>query len=430
MNVNACLDFFLKQSFSQLGHRIIINNDLCYDKVLHKTRNVLSMLRYVSYLIVFLYVVLVDPIAFASSYNMPYGVSPISHEIYRLHMAVFYVGCVIAICVFSVLFFSLINYRKSKGVKPAAFHANLTVEIIWTTIPFLILIGLAIPATIVLAHIHNTDESTLTIKITGYQWKWKYEYLNTHIQFFSFLSTPLEQIYGNAPKNKWYLLEVDNPVVVPVNTKVKLLITSDDVVHSWWVPDLGIKQDAVPGFINENWIYVTQPGEYRGQCGELCGVNHAFMPIVVKAVSQADFTQWMAKQQTAMTQNQIANLKTLPESDLLSLGKINYEKNCAMCHQNNGQGLSSTFPRLKNSRVVTAPLDETVAYILHGVPGTSMQAFGKILDDTSLAAIITYIRQAWGNYSINESKQQATVAQPQDIQRMRQILQIKNSAVK
>ena len=388
-------------------------------------------MRYINHCLILLSFCLATTIASASSYNMPYGVSPISHEIYQLHMAVFYVGCVIAAAVFGVLIYSLIHYRKSKGVKPASYHSNLTIEIIWTAVPFLILVALAVPATIVLAHIHNTEESSLTIKITGYQWKWKYEYLNKGIKFFSFLSTPLEQIYNHAPKNKWYLLEVDNPMVVPIHTKVKLLITSDDVVHSWWVPDLGVKQDAVPGFINENWIYVTTPGEYRGQCGELCGVNHAFMPIVVKAVSETDFAQWMMQQQQTMNLlNQSTNANTLSERELLDLGKMNYEKNCAMCHQNDGQGLSSTFPALKNSRVVTGPLDETIAYVLHGVPGTSMQAFGTILDNKTLASIITYIRQAWGNYSINKSKQQAVIAQPQDIQKVRQNLQIKSAAIK
>lgn len=361
----------------------------------------------------------------AYTLNMPYGVSPISHHIYDLHMAAFYICCVIAAIVFTVITYSLIKYRKSKGAEAAHFHEHLLVEIIWTAIPFLILVGLAIPATRVLGQIHNTEESALTIKVTGYQWKWQYEYLDNGIKFFSFLSTPQEQIFGNAPKNEWYLLEVDNPMVVPVNTKVKLLITSDDVIHSWWVPELGVKQDAVPGFINENWIYVTTPGEYRGQCGELCGINHAFMPIVVKAVSQADFDQWVLLQQKkTVAQEQQLNLSTLPESELLSMGKMEYERNCAMCHQNNGEGLSTSFPPLKNSRVVTAPVDETIAYVLHGVPGTPMQAFGKILNDETLAAIITYIRKAWGNGVINENRQHVTIAQPQDVKKIRESLQI------
>lgn len=225
--------------------------------------------------------------------NMPYGASTISTEIYDLHMAAFYVCCGIGIIVFGVLIYSLIKYRKSKGAEAAHFHEHLGVEIIWTVIPTLLLVALAIPATIVLGHIHNTEESALVIKITGYQWKWKYEYLDQGISFYSNLSTTQDQINNKQPKNEWFLLEVDEPMVVPVNTKVKLLVTADDVVHSWWVPQLGVKQDAVPGFINENWVYVTKPGTYRGQCGELCGVNHGFMPIVVEAVSQSEFQKWV-----------------------------------------------------------------------------------------------------------------------------------------
>ncbi len=225
---------------------------------------------------------------------MPYGASTISHEIYNLHMAAFYICCVIGFLVFGVLIYSLIKFRKSKGAVSAHFHEHIGIEILWTTIPFLILVALAVPATIVLQHIHNTDNAQLTIKITGYQWKWKYEYLDQGISIFSNLSTTQEQIHNETPKDQWFLLEVDNPVVVPVNTKVRLLVTADDVIHAWWVPDLGIKQDGIPGFINENWIYITKPGTYRGQCGELCGVNHGFMPIVVKAVSKEDFKQWVA----------------------------------------------------------------------------------------------------------------------------------------
>lgn len=250
----------------------------------------------ISRLFLFLSVCFLTTIACATpGINMPYGVSPLSHEIYNLHMAAFYVCCVIGVLVFGVLLYSLVKFRKSKGAKAAHFHEHLGVEIIWTTIPFLILVALAIPATIVLSHIHNTDESALTIKVTGYQWKWKYEYLDQGVSFFSNLSTTQDQINNKAPKGEWFLLEVDNVVVVPVNKKVKLLVTADDVIHAWWVPELGVKQDAIPGYINENWIYITKPGTYRGQCGELCGVNHAFMPIVVQAVSQAEFDQWVSE---------------------------------------------------------------------------------------------------------------------------------------
>jgi cytochrome c oxidase subunit 2 len=229
--------------------------------------------------------------------NMPYGVSLISHQIYNLHMACLYVCCVIGLGVFGVLFYSLFKYRKSKGAKAAHFHEHVWVEIAWTIVPTLILVALAIPATLVLKEIHNTDQSAITIKITGYQWRWKYEYLDQGVGYFSSLASTQDQINGKAPKSEWYLLEVDKPMVVPVNTKVKILVTADDVIHDWWVPALGVKQDAIPGYINENWFQITTPGTYRGQCAELCGLNHAFMPIVVKAVSQAEFDKWVQDQQ-------------------------------------------------------------------------------------------------------------------------------------
>lgn len=355
--------------------------------------------------------------------NMPYGASPISREIYDLHMAGFYVCCGIGFVVFGVLIYSLIKFRKSKGAKAAHFHEHIGLEILWTTIPFLILVALAIPATIVLAHIHDTEKSELTIKVVGYQWKWKYEYLDQGISFFSNLSTPQEQIQNKAPKNEWFLLEVDHPLVVPVNTKIKLLITADDVIHAWWVPSLGIKQDAIPGFINENWILVEKEGFYRGQCGELCGVYHGFMPIVVQAVSKEDFQKWITDHRPTPESIALAKqemLKPLTEDELLTLGKAQYEKSCIMCHQAEGEGLPPSFPPLKGSRVVTGPIDVTTAYVLTGVPGTAMQAFGDQLDDRSIAAVVTYIRNAWGNSLTIKKHKYPAIAQPADVANVRQ----------
>jgi cytochrome c oxidase subunit 2 len=349
--------------------------------------------------------------------NMPYGASTISHEIYDLHMAAFYICCGIGAITFGVLIFSLFKYRKSKGAKAAHFHEHLGVEIFWTVIPTIILIALAIPATIVLDHIHNTEESALTIKITGYQWKWKYEYLDQGISFFSNLSTPQEQINNKAPKNKWFLLEVDKPLVVPVNTKIKLLVTADDVIHAWWVPEIGVKQDAIPGFINENWVYITKPGTYRGQCGELCGVNHGFMPIVVEAVSQAEFNKWVIEHQPGNAKKE--KMAPIPEAVLLKDGKEQYEKSCAMCHQNTGAGLPPSFPPLKASPVVIGPVKINIEKVLHGVPGTAMQAFGEQLDNKALAAVISYTRSAWGNDVLNKNKKQVVLVQPQDIENAR-----------
>jgi cytochrome c oxidase subunit 2 len=244
--------------------------------------------------------------------NMPYGASTISHQIYHLHMACFYICCVIGAGTFGVLFYSLITHRHSRGKEAANFHEHLWVEILWTIVPTLILVALAIPATHVLKEIHNTQESALTIKITGYQWKWRYEYLDQGISFFSSLATTQDQINGVTPRNEWFLLEVDHPVVVPINTKIKLLVTADDVIHDWWVPELGVKQDAIPGFINENWVYITKPGTYRGQCAELCGLNHAFMPIVVQAVPQEEFNLWVREHQNVGTMT--AQAQTLTQA--------------------------------------------------------------------------------------------------------------------
>ncbi len=350
-------------------------------------------------------------------FNMPYGVTPVSHEIWRLHMAGFYVCCAIGALVFSVLIYSLIKFRKSKGAKAVHFHEHLGVEILWTVIPFLILVALAVPATIVLAHIHNTEESGLTVRITGYQWKWKYEYLDQGIRFFSNLSTTPEQINNpHAKRDPWFLLEVDHPMVVPVNTKVKLLITADDVIHAWWVPELGVKQDAIPGYINENWIYVTKPGTYRGQCGELCGVNHGFMPIVVQAVSKEEFAQWVAAHQPGDVAAKTKKLmQPVPEAELLAQGEKEYAKNCAMCHQPTGLGLPPTYPALKGSRVVTGPTVANILFITKGVQGTAMQAFGEQLDPRTLASIISYTRHAWGNDGLNKRHGNPVIVQPADV---------------
>lgn len=353
--------------------------------------------------------------ASSSDLNMPYGVTPISNQIYNLHMAAFWICCIIGLVTFSVLFFSIFKYRKSKGANAAHFHEHLGIEILWTVIPTLILIGLAIPATLVLKNIHNTDASQLTIKVIGYQWRWKYEYLDQGISYFSTMSTPQSQINNQAAKDPWFLLEVDNPVVVPVNTKVKILVTSDDVIHAWWVPDLGVKQDAIPGYINENWFYITKPGTYRGQCGELCGVNHAFMPIVVKAVSKDEFNSWVVAHSPSAAQAAKVSSTPLTKSELLSLGVQTYSTNCAMCHQSNGLGLSPNFPALKNAPKTTGPVDQTIETVMHGVPGTAMQGFADKLDAQSLAAVITYVRNAWGNDAVNAKNNLPTLVQPKEI---------------
>ena len=364
--------------------------------------------------------ILVMPSAYATDnwkMNMHEGVTPMSHDMFFLHMTVMWICIVIGIGVFGMLIFSLIKYRKSKGAVAANFHENTKVEIIWTIIPCLILIGLAVPATQVLVRMDDTHDADVTIKITGYQWKWQYQYLDEGISYFSSLSTPEAQRLGKEKKGEWYLLEVDKPVVVPVHKKIRFLVTSNDVIHSWWVPDLGVKRDAIPGFVHESWAKIERPGTYRGQCAELCGINHGFMPIVVKAVSEKEYQQWVAKAEKVAPPG--AKLPTYTMEQLMSKGKALYATNCAACHRPDGKGMPPTFPALKGSSVaVGKPVSRHVNLVLHGVPGTAMQAFGQQLNDKELAAILTYERNAWGNNT-------GDMIQPADVQAIREGQEVK-----
>jgi len=221
--------------------------------------------------------------------NMPKGVTPVSNAIYDIHMIIFWICVVICVGVFGVMFYSMYAHRKSRGAVAANFHENTTAEVVWTIIPALILVVMAIPATTTLINIYDTADAEIDIKITGSQWKWQYEYLGEDVTFLSDLATPESEIYNTAPKGQYYLQEVSQPLVIPVKTKVRFLITAKDVIHSWWVPDFGVKKDAIPGFVNETWAYVEEPGIYRGECTELCGKDHGFMPVVAKIVSKEDF---------------------------------------------------------------------------------------------------------------------------------------------
>jgi cytochrome c oxidase subunit 2 len=345
--------------------------------------------------------------------NMYEGVTPVSKEIYHLHMVCMVVCAIIGVVVFGVMIYSLIHHRKSKGYKPASFHDNPHLELVWSIIPFLILVGLAVPATRVLMRMEDTNKSEVTIKIVGYQWRWQYEYLDQGITYFSTLSTPASQIRNEQAKNEWYLLEVDKPLVLPINKKIRFLVTSNDVVHSWWVPELGIKRDAIPGFMYEAWATIEKPGTYRGQCAELCGINHAFMPIVVKAVSQADFNQWIASQtkdKYALKQGAPAVQKTMQQSELMALGKQKYQQLCAACHRDDGQGLPPLYPALRGSSVAIGhPISRHIGMVLNGVPGSAMQSYKSQLSDEEIAAIVTYERNAWGN-NTNDTIQSAAVA--------------------
>ncbi len=337
----------------------------------------------------------------ASSFNMTQGVTEISGKVYHLHMLIFYICVAIAVVVFGVMFYSIIKHRKSKGAVAANFHESTKVEIIWTIIPILILIGMAIPATKTLIEMEDTSESDITVKITGSQWKWHYSYFDHDVEFFSYLSTSNEQIEGTDEKGEHYLLEVDNALVLPIGKKIRFLMTSDDVIHSWWVPDFAVKKDTIPGFINEAWTKIDKPGIYRGQCAELCGRNHGFMPIVVQAVEAAEFDEWIAAKEqelaAAKLEEQKALEKTLSMDELMALGKDVYEGRCAVCHQSNGLGVANVFPAMKGSAVVLGDVNGHIDIIVNGVNGTAMQAFGTQLTAEEIAAVVTYERNAWDN---------------------------------
>lgn len=351
--------------------------------------------------------------------NMFEGVTPLSKDMYYLHMVCMAVCAVIGVVVFGVMIYSLIHHRKSKGFKPATFHDNPRLEIVWSIIPFLILIGLAVPATRVLIRMDDSAQSEVTIKVVGYQWRWQYQYLDQGIKFFSNLSTPYAQIQGKEKKGQWYLLEVDKPLVVPVHKKIRFLVTSNDVIHSWWVPELGIKRDAIPGFMYEAWARIEKPGVYRGQCAELCGINHGFMPIVVQAVSETEFDQWVAQQtkvedQYAQTEGQAAAQLTMTRTELMTLGKQKYDQFCSACHKADGTGLPPLYPALKGSSVaVGKPISRHIDLILNGIPGSAgMQPYKDQLTDQEIAAITTYERNAWGNNTEDE-------IQPADVATLR-----------
>jgi cytochrome c oxidase subunit 2 len=352
---------------------------------------------------------------------MPEGVTTISHDIYFLHMTIFWICVAIGVVVFSVMFYSLMKHRKSSGRPPATFHAHPKLEVLWAIVPFLILVVMAFPATKVLMQMEDESDADINIKITGYQWKWRYEYLDEGLDFFSNLSTPLEQIQNKAAKNPDYLLEVDKPLVVPIHKKIRFLVTANDVVHSWWVQEIGVKRDAIPGFIHESWTRIERPGIYRGQCAELCGLNHAFMPIVVDARTQEDYQAWVQNQKLAAQQPQgapgeAAAAIPMTKHDLIAEGEKAYNRSCAVCHQPNGQGMPPAFPGLAGSKITTGSLDAHINVVMNGVPGTAMQAFKMQLTDRDIAAIITYERNAWGNDNVQKFGNSAGgVVQPADI---------------
>lgn len=334
--------------------------------------------------------------------NMTESVTPLGKEIYDLHMLVLWLVTIVGIGVFAVIIYSLINHRKSKGAVSAQFHESATVEFIWTIIPFVILVAIAVPATKTLLNIEDSTDADLSIKVTGWQWKWEYEYLDNGVHFFSSLdkaSNDARQKDSNIDPHgvQHYLLNVDKPIVVPINKKVRILTTANDVIHSWWVPELAVKRDAIPGFINESWFKAEKIGVYRGQCAELCGKDHGFMPIVVNVVAENEYNDWVAKQKKVAAAAEAGASKTWSKADLMKRGEQVYNGQCAACHQANGQGIPGVFPGIAGSKIAVGPVQGHIDIVVKGKAGTAMQAFGTQLNAADLAAVITYERNAFGN---------------------------------
>lgn len=330
--------------------------------------------------------------------NMTEGVTPISRDIFGLHMTVFWLCVVIGIGVFGVMAYSIINHRKSKGAEAANFHESTTVEIIWTVVPMLILIAIAIPATSTLLDLENAEEGAeVNIQVTGLQWKWRYKYLDEDIEFVSNLAQSSRDAVKDPTGMENYLLEVDKPIVVPINKKIRFLFHSDDVIHAWWVPELAVKQDAIPGFINDSWATIEEPGTYRGQCAELCGKDHGFMPIVVEAVSEADYRSWVADQQAEAAAVAAAASEEWSMDDLMAKGEQVYQTNCSACHGPTGAGIPGAFPAMTGSAIVTGPIDAHVDIIFNGKAGTAMAAYKNQLSDVDIAAVTTFERNGLGN---------------------------------
>lgn len=348
--------------------------------------------------------------------NFQEPATKLAREVYDLHMMMMYICGAIFVGVFGVMFYSVVKHRKSSGRVAATFHENTTVELVWTVIPTLILIAMVWPVTKTLIAMRDASSADITIKATGYQWKWGYDYLKGEgegIKFMSVLSTPRDQIEGRAPKGEHYLLETDNHVVVPVGKKIRILTTAEDVIHAWFVPAFAVKQDAVPGFIRDTSFRAEREGIYRGQCAELCGKDHGFMPIVVEVVSAEKYTSWVAEQKKKLAAMAEDPQKVWALDELKRRGETVYAQNCAACHQPTGKGLPPAFPALDGSKIANGPVDAHLSIVLNGKPGTSMQAFGKQLSDTDIAAVVTYERNAWGNHT-------GDVIQPAEVTKARQ----------
>ena len=329
--------------------------------------------------------------------NMPQGVTEVSQAAYDIHMIMMWICTIIGVAVFGFMFYVMYAHRKSRGAVAANFHENHVVELIWTIVPALILIVMAIPATTALLKVYDTENADIDIKVTGYQWKWQYEYIGEGVKFMSELRTSQDEIYGRAPKGEHYLREVTQPLVIPTGKKVRFLITGNDVIHSWWVPDFGVKRDAVPGLFTAAWAKTDVPGIYVGECTELCGIGHAFMPVVVEVKPEAEYNEWLAgkKEEAALYASTIGKEWTFDE--LMVRGEEVYERSCAGCHQSDGKGIAGVFPALKDSPIALGAKEGHIAVLIDGVAGTSMQSFADQLSEVDIAAVVHYERNAWGN---------------------------------
>jgi cytochrome c oxidase subunit 2 len=340
--------------------------------------------------------------------------SPMAQDAYDLHWGIMWVCVAIFFIVFGAMFWSVFKHRRSVGAKAAQFHENTTIEIIWTVVPLVVLVAMAWPATRTMLEMKDASNADLTVKVTAYQWRWEYDYLQDGVRFNSNLSTPRDQIeeFGGPGKKKGenYLLEVDRPMVVPVNKKVRLLIASNDVIHGWYVPQLGINQYGIPGFIKDAWFTATKTGTFRGQCSQICGKEHAFMPIVVEVKSEADYAKWVADAKAKMPRPEpVAQApaaapaaaaedpnKKWTAGELKAKGEQVYAANCSACHGAAGKGVPPAFPPLDGSKVATGPKGAHLGIVLNGKPGTAMAGFAQ-LTDSEIAAVVTYERTAWGN---------------------------------
>ncbi|SMG01865.1 cytochrome c oxidase subunit II [Burkholderia singularis] len=329
--------------------------------------------------------------------NLQPPVTKIAEELYDLHTMMLILCTVIFVGVFGVMFYSIFAHRKSKGHKAANFHESTTVEIIWTIVPFIIVVLMALPATKAVVAMKDTTNADLTIKVTGYQWKWAYDYVKgpgEGIGFLSTLTTPRSEVNGQKPISDTYLQEVDNPLVVPVNKKIRIITTANDVVHSWYVPAFGVKQDAIPGFVRDTWFKADKVGTYRGFCTELCGKEHAYMPVVVEVLSDDDYAKWVSAQKAKLAAGAVDPNKVYTRAELIAHGEEVYKANCAVCHQPNGKGLGA-FPAIDGGQIANGPIAAHVERVLKG--NGAMPSWAS-LSDLDIASVITFERNSWGNH--------------------------------